>query len=111
VAVVLTGEELCHLLLGEHLLCLGQPGLYLSLLGVGVLLLGKLGQDGEVLGFGQQLSERLDLALPPGDLGVQLLCRLGIIPEVGSGGPLFQFLQLGLAPREVKDVPSVLAPD
>jgi hypothetical protein len=111
VAVVLAGEELCHLLLGEHLLRLGEAGLYLSVLGVGGLLLGKLGQRGEVLGLGQQLPERLDLALPAGDLGVQLLRRLGIIPEVGSGGALFQLLQLGLAPRKVKDVPSVLALD
>jgi len=97
--------------LGQHLRGLGQRGLDLGRLGRGVLFLGQLGEDGEVLGLAQELLEGLQLPLAPRDVGQQALRTLAVLPEVRRGGALLQLPQLSFPLGEVKDDPSIPAPD
>jgi hypothetical protein len=70
-----------------------------------------LGQHGGVFGFREEFAEGLELAPPPGQIGMQSLCGSGILPHIRSGGLLLEIAQLCLARCEVKDDPSVLALD
>jgi len=109
VGVVFALEEVGELPLGDEAGDAGEAGLDLGGLCVGALLLGELGEDGEVLGLAEEAVEGFEVALAAADVGVEGGGRGGVLPEVRRGGAGLEVLQLGLALREVKDDPSVLA--
>jgi len=111
VCIIRPGEELGQLLLRQPPRGLGQRGLDLRRLGLGVLFFGQLGEGGEILGLTQELLKRLQLPLAPGDLGEQALRALAVLPEVRRGGALLELSQLSFPLGEVKDDPSIPAPD
>jgi hypothetical protein len=111
VGIVLAREEPGKLLVGEHLLELVEAALDLRRFLLRGGLLGQLSEGDEVLGLRQNLLERREIAPAAGDVGLELLRRPRVLPQIGRGRPLLEFLQLRLAWGEVKDDPSIPAHD